>query len=72
MAKIKVGLLGWFIGKESACQAGDVVLIPGSERSLGKGNGNPLQYFCLKKSMDRGTWWATAYWVSMSQTQLSD
>ena len=72
VAKINFGLPRWFSGKESACQAGDVVLIPGSERSLGEGNGNPLQYFCLKNSMDRGTWWATAYWVSMSQTQLSD
>ena len=47
----------WFMGldrKESACHAGDLGLISGSERSPGKGNGNPLQYSCLENSMDRG------------------
>ena len=38
--------------KESACQAGDTDLIPGSGRSPGKGNGNPLQYSCLGNPMD--------------------
>ena len=33
--------------------------IPGSGRSSGEGNGNPLQYSCLENSMDRGAWWAT-------------
>ena len=37
----------WLSGKESAYNAGDMGLIPGSERSPGKGNGNPLQYSCL-------------------------
>ena len=41
-------------GKESACHAGDLGLICGSERSPGEGNGNPLQYSCLENSMDRG------------------
>ena len=41
------------VGKESACNAGDLGLTPGSARYLGKGNGNPLQYFCLENSMDR-------------------
>ena len=41
-------------GKESACKAGDPDSIPGSGRSPGEGNGNPLQYSCLKNSMDRG------------------
>ena len=36
-------------GKESACNAGDLGLIPGLERSPGEGNGKPLQYFCLEK-----------------------
>ena len=45
-------------GKESACNAGDLGLIPGSGRSPGEGNGNLLQYSCLENSMDRGTWWA--------------
>ena len=40
--------------KESAHNAGDQGLIPGSERSPGEGNGNPLQYSCLENPMDRG------------------
>ena len=40
----------------SACNAGDPASVPGSGRSPGEGNGNPLQYFCLENSMDRGTW----------------
>ena len=40
-------------GKESACNVGDLGLIPGSGRSLGEGNGYPLQYFCLGNLMDR-------------------
>ena len=46
----------WFGGKESACQAGDSGSIPGSGRSPGEGNGNPLQYSCLENSTDRGGW----------------
>ena len=46
-------------GKESARNVGDPGLIPGSERTLGEGHGNPLQYSCLENSMDRGAWWAT-------------
>ena len=38
--------------------------IPGSGRSLGEGNGNPLQYSCLENSMDRGTWLATVHGVA--------
>ena len=45
-------------GKESACNAEDAGLIPGLERSAGEVNGNPVQYSCLKNSMDRGAWWA--------------
>ena len=44
------------VGKESACNAGDQDLIPRSGRSLGEGNGNPLQYSCLENPMDRGAW----------------
>ena len=46
--------------------AGDIKYtgsIPGSGRSPGRENGNPLQYSCLENSMDRGTWWATVYRV---------
>ena len=49
-------------GKESACNAGDLVLNPGSGRSPAKGNGNSLKYFCLGNPMDRGAWWATFPW----------
>ena len=48
-------------GKESAVNAGDLGSVPGLGRSPGGGNGNPLQYFCLDNSMDRGAWWATVY-----------
>ena len=40
---------------------GDPVLIPGSGRSPGKGNGYPLQYSYLGNPMDRGAWWATVH-----------
>ena len=40
-------------GKEAACNAGDLGSIPGSGRSPGKGNGNPLLYSCLENSMDQ-------------------
>ena len=44
------------VSKSSACNAEDLGLIPGSGRSPGEGNGNPLQYSCLEKLMDRGAW----------------
>ena len=44
------------------------VPIPGSGRSPGEGNGNPLQYPCLENSVDRGTWWATVHGVTKSRT----
>ena len=50
----------------------DLGLIPGSGRSPGGGNGNPLQYSCLENSMDRKAWWATVHGVTKSWTQLSD
>ena len=46
----------------------DLSSIPGSERSPGEGNGNPLQYSCLENPMDRGIWWATVHGVKKSQT----
>ena len=54
--------------KESACNVGDLGLIPGSGRSPGGGHGNPLQYSCLENPMDRGAWQATVYGVAKSQT----
>ena len=47
---------------------GDSGLIPGSERSPGGGNGNPLQYSFLRNPMDRGDWWDTVHGVAKSQT----
>ena len=46
----------------------DAGLIPGSGRSPGVGNGNPLQYSCLENSMDRGAWWATVHGAAKSWT----
>ena len=59
-------------GKESACNAGDMGSVPGSERSPTEGHGNPLQYACLENPMDRGTCQATVHGVTWSQTRLSD
>ena len=52
------------VGKESVCNAGDTGSIPGWGKSPGEGNGNPLQYSCLEKPVDRGTWWATVHGVA--------
>ena len=49
----------------------DMGSIPGSGRSPGEGNGNPLQYSCLGKPMDRGAWWATVHGVAKSKIPLS-
>jgi len=49
-----IGFLGGSDGKESACNAGDPSLIPGSEQSPGGGHGNTLQYSCQENSMDKG------------------
>ena len=48
----------------SACSIGDPGSIPGSERSPGEGNGNPLHDSCLKNFKDRGTWCATVHGVT--------
>jgi len=50
----------------------DIHLIPGSGKSLGAGNGNPLQYSCLENPMDRGGRWATVHGVANSESRLSD
>ena len=55
------------VGKESACSAGNLGSIPGSGRSSGEGNGNPLQYACLENLMDRRVWWAAVHGVAKSQ-----
>ena len=58
--------------KASAYNAGDLGSIPGSGRSLGEGNGNPLQYSCLENPMDREAWWATVHGVAKSGARLSN
>ena len=55
--------------KKLHVNAGDTGSIPGSGRSPGAGNGNPLQYSCLENAMDRGTWWSTVYGVTKTWTQ---
>ena len=52
--------------------AGDTGSVPGSGRSSGEGNGNPLQYFCQENPTDRGTWQATVQRSQKSWTQLCD
>ena len=60
-----VFVLGSFPGgsdsEESACNVGDLDSVPESGRSSGEGNGNPLQYSCLEKAMDRGAWGLVCY-----------
>ena len=56
------------VSKESACNAEDPGLMPGSGRSPGEGNGNPLWYSCLENSMDRGACWATVHGIAKSWT----
>ena len=58
--------------KESACNAGDLGLIPGWKRSPGEGNGYPLQSSCLENSLNRVVWWAAVHGVTNSQTCLGD
>ena len=55
-------------GRESACSEGDQGSVSGLGRSLGEGNGNPLQYSCLENPMDRGAWRATVNGVTKSRT----
>ena len=45
----------------------DLGSIPGSRRSPGEGNGNPLQYSCLENPMDRGDWWDTVHGIAKSR-----
>ena len=66
MVMTLLGFPGGSEVKASACDAGDLGLIPGLGRSPGEGNGNPLQYSCLENPMERGTWWATVHGVAKS------
>ena len=64
----KEGFPGDSDGKESAYNAGDLHLIPESGRSLGEGNGYPLQYSCLENSMDRRACRATVHGFTKTQS----
>ena len=66
------GFSGGSEGKASARNVGDLGSIPGSGRSPGGGNGNPLQYSCLENPTDGGAWWATVHGVTKSRTRLSN
>ena len=55
--------------KNLPANAGDAGLIPGSGRSSGGGNGNPLQDSCRKNSLDREAWQATVHGVAKSWTE---
>ena len=68
---LKMGFPGNSDYKESVCNARDLGLIPGSGRSPGEENGNPLHYSCLENPMGRGAWWSTVHGIAKSQTQLS-
>ena len=68
-----LGYLGFphsSVGKESACNAGDLGSIPGLGRSPGEGNGNSLQYSCLENPMDRGIWQAIVHGVARVRHDL--
>ena len=69
------GFSGGSVIKNPPAKAGDLRdtgLIPGSGRSPGEENGNPLQYSCLENSIHRGAWRATVHGVAKSRTGLSD
>ena len=64
LTEAESGLLFSSVSKESAWSAGELSSIPGSGRSSGEGNGNPLQYTCLENPMDRWTWRASVHGVT--------
>ena len=67
-----MGFPGDSMAADKAGDAGDTGSIPGSNRSPGGGNGNPLQHSCLENSMDRGAWCATVHGITKSWTCLCD
>ena len=66
------GFPGGSDSKESACNAGDQGLIPGSGRSPREGDGDPLQYSCLENSMGRGDWHAVVRGVAERRMRVSN
>ena len=69
---INLSFSGGSVAKNLPANAGDSGLIPGSGRSPGEGNGNPLQYSWLGNPMDGGAWKAIVHGVEKSQIPLSD
>ena len=59
------------VGKDSACNSGDLDSISGSGRSSGEENGNPLWYSCLENPMDRGAWQATVHGIAKVRLDLA-
>ena len=64
VAKVIEGFPGGSVVKNPPTNVGDAGSVPGSGRSPGGGNGNPLQYSCLENSMDKEVWWATVHGVA--------
>ena len=67
---LKVGFPGGSVIKNLPANTEDLGSIPGSERSLGEGNGNPLQHSCLVNPRDRGAWQATLHGVARIRYDL--
>ena len=67
---ISIGFSGCSDSKESAFNAGDLSLIPGSGRFPGGGNCNPLQFSCLENPMGRGAWWVTVQGLAKESNMM--
>ena len=61
----------WLSGKQPPDNAGHMCSTPGSGRSPGEGNDNPLQYSCPENPMDRGAQWATVHGVKESDMTVT-
>ena len=70
LSKTVFGSLGSSVVKNLPVNAGDLSSVPGSGRSPGEGNGNPLQCSCLENPRDGGAWWATVHGAAQSRTRL--
>ena len=70
VCKLSLVFPGGSDGKENACNAGDLGLIPGSGRSPGGGHGNQLQYSCLENPRVRGARWATIHNIAELDIKL--
>ena len=67
-----MGFPGSSDGKDSAYNTGDLGSIPVLGISPGGGHGNPHQYSCLEKPVDRGAWWVTVHGVTKSRSPVKD